>query len=210
MRTTIQLGNVTTRLAILDGVPGDPDNPASNAVNLSGNDGILAIAELDTPLMENGRLWAGYWQYSADFERPFDLTVGDGNAGWYIGAERQFELGTRSAAAYLRYGQADENFNPVESFVGLGLVVDAPFRNRPDDQVGVSMALARVGGLYRAALSGSGIGPQSHETVWEITYRAQINEWFALQPDIQLVQNPAASSTLENAWIVGLRVHFAY
>jgi carbohydrate-selective porin OprB len=38
-----------------------------------------------------------------------------------------------------------------------------------------------------------------------MTYQAQINEYLVLQPDIQYVQNPAASASLDDAWVFGLR-----
>lgn len=67
VRTEIRFGNATTRFALLDGLPGAPDNPASNAVDLGGSDGALIVGEIETPLRNNGRLWAGYWQYTAEF-----------------------------------------------------------------------------------------------------------------------------------------------
>lgn len=209
VRAQVEFDSVTARVAILDGVPGDPDNPASNAIDLGGDDGILAVGEVEI-LTQNGRLWAGYWHYSADFERLDDSTVGDGNDGWYIGVEQQLKLCGRSVSAYVRYGEADESFNPIKSFIGFGVVMDAPLMNRPGDQLGLGIATARVGDPYKAALSDAGIGPKSHETAWELTYRAKINEKLALQPNIQFVQNPAASSTLEDAWVIGLRVQITY
>ena len=61
-----------------------------------------------------------------------------------------------------------------------------------------------------SALADSGAGARSHETVWELTYRAQMNEHFALQPDVQFVQYPSATSSLDNAWVIGLRLQLAY
>jgi len=210
VRAEFQLGNVTTRFVLLDGVPGDPDHSDSNAIDLSSNDGVLAVGEIETPSSNHGRLWAGYWHYTADAERPFDQTVQDGNNGWYIGAEREFKIGTRTAAGYLRYGRADSGFNPVETFLGLGIVVNAPLSHRPDDQLGLGVAIAKTGNPYQTAFSNAGFDAESHETAWELTYRAQINESFALQPDIQFVQNPASASTLDNAWIIGIRMQIAY
>ena len=210
VRAEVKVGDVTTRVALLDGVPGDPEDPTSNAINLSSSDGVLAVGEIDIPLYRNGRLWVGYWRYSADVESPFGMTVRNGNDGWYIGAEGRLQLGERSVAGYLRYGEADEKFNPIRSFVGLGLVMDAPFEDRPDDQFGIGIAFASVGSPYKAAITDEGMGAKSHETAWELTYRAQINDSLALQPNIQFVHNPAATSLIDDAWIVGLRVQIAF
>lgn len=183
VRVQFQSRNLTARLAVLDGFPGDPDRPTSNAIDIDIGDGALIVAEVDAPLVGDSRLWAGYWIHSTKFERPFDQLVRDGNASWYIGAERQYKLAHRNAAAYIRYGQANENFNPIKYFVGLGAVLDSPFKNRPNDQVGLGMAMAGLGAPYKNMLNMTGYRAESRETILELTYRTEINEYLALQPD---------------------------
>ena len=210
LRAEIDIGELTTRFALLDGVPGNPDNPASNAIDLSSNDGVLAVGEIDIAVAGSGRLWAGYWRYSADFDRPYAPGRSNGNDGWYIGGEQQFSLGDRTAAWYLRYGEADQNFYPVERFVGGGFVVNAPFAHRQNDQFGLGIAIAIVGDPYKELLNNSGAGAEPRETIWELTYRAQINDQLALQPDIQYIQGPSSSAAIEDSLVLGLRFEIAY
>lgn len=210
VRVEYQTRNLVARLAVLDGVPGDPDDPTSNAIDIGGNDGTLSVAELEAPLTDAARLWGGYWRYSADFDRLTDGGAADGNDGWYIGAEADFTLGAKNGAGFLRYGRANASFNPVETFIGLGAVITSPMASRPDDQLGLSIAVAGLGAPYKAILNEAGGVAPSHEIIWELTYRSQINRFLALQPDIQYVQNPAGAALLDDVWVVGLRVQLDF
>lgn len=209
VRGAVETNAFTARVAVLDGVPGDPDDPSSSRIDLGGGDGALVVGEVDAPLDE-GRLWAGYWRYTADFERPFGSGATDGNHGWYVGAERAFELGARQVSAFVRYGQANEELNPLEDYLGAGIVMEGVLPARPYDSLGVAVASAGAGDAYRRFLEDAGEGAASRETTWELTWRAPINEHLVLQPDVQWVQNPAASDAHEDALVAGLRFEVSW
>lgn len=206
LRAAYQTESFALRGAVLDAVPGDPDDAASNAIRLDSDDGYLAIAEVDIAVKASGRLWAGYWRYSSAFEQPFTQGPPLHNDGWYVGAENRFSIGPLSAAGFVRYGRADERINTVRDYTGIGIRIDGMFASRPDDQLGIAVASARAGDPYRRASSDLGIYSQRRETTWEMTYRVQLNEHLVLQPDIQFVQHPSMAAHLDNAWIIGLRV----
>lgn len=210
LRGAFETDAFSARLAVLDGEPGDPDDPASYKIDLGGEDGVLTVAEIDVPMSEAIRLWAGYWRYSGEFERVDGSGPTNGNDGWYIGAERRFSIGSRSASGFVRYGQADERLNTLRDYIGAGLVIDAPFASRPDDQLGLALASAGAGDPYRNSLSQAGENAQHRETNLELSYRAQINEHLAIQPDIQFVRNPSASNVLEDALVLGIRFEISY
>lgn len=210
LRGAVKFDPLTIRVAVLDAVPGNPDDSTSNEIDLNSDDGYLTIAELDVPITKSARLWAGYWRYSAEFERPFNTGSSNGNDGWYVGGEHQFRIGSRSAAWFVRYGQADEQLNKLKDYTGFGIVIDGPLVARAGDEFGIAVASARAGGPYRNSLNRVGVGAERRETTWEMTYRAQISEHLVLQPDIQYVQNPSVSKELDNALVVGLRFEIVY
>ena len=72
---------------------------------------------------------------------------------------------------------------------------------RPDDQIGVSVAMARCGADFRAANNA-----QSHETAIEFTYVLPIADRLQIQPDFQYILNPGADPDLENALVLGIRL----
>jgi porin len=60
--------------------------------------------------------------------------------------------------------------------------------------------------LNRASRSGI----PDYEAVVELTYRAQLTPWFALQPDVQWVIHPGATGTLDDALVLGLRAQVSF
>ncbi len=201
------------QFAVLDGVPGDPDDPGSNEIDLSGDDGALVVAEFGWTANEWRKLAVGAWAYTADFDRlastggPQD----DGNNGWYAFADRTVWQGTSAmAAAYLRAGRAEDRFNPFDTYVGLGTSLTGFAASRPDDEVGVAVATTFTGNEYERARRLEDLDTDDYETSIELTYRAPITDWLTLQPDIQYIINPGVDPALDNALVISLRFELSF
>ena len=177
---------------------------------MDDDDGILTVAELDLSYSRSARLWLGYWRYSAEFERPYGVGSSRGNDGWYIGSESSFQLGSRAAAAFIRFGMANEDLNALSSYIGVGAVISGPFATRPADQFGFAVASARGGDPYRDYLDRTGAGAGRRETSWELTYQLQLNGHLLIQPNIQYIQNPSVATLLDDVWAVGCRFQIRY
>lgn len=210
IRGAIHVDSITARIAVLDAVPGNPDDASSNRVALDDDDGILTVAELDLSYSRSARLWLGYWRYSAEFERPYAAGSSRGNDGWYIGNESSFQLGSRAAAWFVRFGMANEDLNSLSSYIGVGAVISGPFAARPADQLGFAVASARGGDPYRDYLDRTGAGAGRRETSWELTYQLQLNGHLLIQPNIQYVQNTSVATLLDDVWVVGCRFQIRY
>lgn len=206
LRAAFQAESFTIRAAILDAVPGDPDDSSSNKIRLDSDEGWLTIAEIDIPVTEASRLWAGYWRYTAEFEQPFGDGPDKPNDGWYVGYESRFSIGSHAASGFVRYGQAEDRVNLLRDYAGAGIRLEGLFASRPEDQIGVAVASAGAGGAYRDFLARQGEDPGQRETTWELTYLATVNEHFAVQPNIQYVQDPSIAGYTDDAWVVGLRL----
>lgn len=198
------------RLAIIDGVPGNPGDPASNEIDLGGDDGVLTIAELDVNVDEHWRIWSGAWRYSADFDRLRGSGVDNDNRGLYIGAEWDGEVDGRPIGWFVRYGVANDDINPVKAYLGAGVAIGAPFKSRPHDHLGASFAQAFAGSPYRQLLVDDGLVATRSERILEITYRAVVGDWLALQPNMQFIAHPSATRTIDNALVLGLRFELAW
>lgn len=210
LRAAMKFGSATARVVVLDGVPGDPSDLASDEIELSNKDGALTVAEIDLPYADLARLWLGYWWYSAEVETVSGSGFGHGNDGWYVGSESGFRLGSLAANWFVRFGQADERFNVLSSYVGLGAVIVGPVEARPADQLGIAVASARAGDLYRDHVRRMCEGASRRETTWELTYQVQVNEHLVIQPDTQYVRNPSVSPVLDDAWVAGCRFQLRY
>lgn len=108
--------------------------------------------------------------------------------------------------AWLRYGFADNtDINFLKSYLGVGLVYTGFFSVRPQDQSGIGIATAFIGGAAKSAARRDGEPVARAETSIELTYRAQINDWLAIEPDLQCVVNPGIVGGLRDAFVIGLR-----
>lgn len=194
------------RYALLDAVPGDPDDSSATvAIELGDGEGVLHALEIDHRFAAGPRLALGGWLYSEEFDRigAAGASRDDGNGGLYAFADvpvRRADDGGPGVDAFVRYGIADEDFNPLDRYFGAGVVLSGFSARRPDDQIGLAVASARAGDPFRAA------GAESHETTWELSYSAPITDWLRLQPDLQYVRNPGLDPALENTLVIGVRV----
>lgn len=208
---------------VLDGVPGDPDNPRGTHIQFNDGDGALRVFEVgyipgktkDGEQALADKYAVGTWSYTSRFEDLVDVDAGDdplmrkGNKGFYVLAERTLHRGTRNpdshADGFIRYGRADADFNQFSSYFQTGLVFSGMVAGRSEDQFAVSYSTARTGGKHRLAASIAGAEATSHESVWEATYRAHVAPWLSVQPNIQYVINPGADAQIKNATVLGIR-----
>lgn len=192
------------RAAMLDGVPGNPDRPKRTTVRLGKGNGALLIGEVDAPVA-GGRLLFGHWRYTASFD-THDGGRDDGNAGFYVRGEAPLlSDDDRELAAFFRLGTAGGRFNMFDRFASAGIKLAGFVPNRADDEIGLAVAAAFTSRGYRLA-NGAG----DSEVVGELTYRAQLTPWFALQPNIQYVGNPGADPAISDALVVGLRGEMSF
>lgn len=206
------------QFAVLDGVPGDPDDPQSNEIDLSSEDGALLVAELGYVDDNWRKLGVGIWNYTADFE-PLTAPDGpqdDGNRGWYAIADRYLWRGPDAdegpvVAGFLRIGRAAGRYNPIQNYVGSGLTLGGFSGTRPDDEMGLAVSVGMNGSDYRDAQRDlEGLATNKAETTIEFTYRAPINGWLTLQPDIQYVMNPGTDPELDDSLVIALRFELGF
>ncbi len=208
------------RLAVLDGVPGDPDRPRRTTVRLSGEDGVLLIGEADYQ-RGDWRIIAGGWGYTA---QAVDLVASEaageevggpgGNRGGYLRGEwtmwRDPARQGRTLSGFARVGFADRRYNEFSRFYGVGLVATGLSAARPDDQLGISVARAVAGQPARTVATVSGSEIEHAETSLELTWRAPITDWLTLQPDLQYIINPGLDPLASNAVTFGFRFELAW
>ncbi len=206
--------DITLQAAVLDAVPGDPNRFSKTIVDLSSSEGALAVFEAN--YVKNGtKLAGGYWFYTADFD---DLLVTDamgmplrhdGNDGFYLLAEQKvFSKQAdpdQGLSVFARYGRAEDEINQFDSYFGFGGSYTGLIPGRDEDQLGFAFAMAQNGDPFKQAQASAGSPVDDREIILELTYRAQVTPWLALQPDIQYVFNPGTDPTLSDSLVVGLR-----
>ena len=222
--------NVVWRAAVLDGAP--VNRPGDGTRVFAPGDGALIVAEVallsrpDTvsiprqrrfvigrggPRPYAGKLAIGAWYYTARFSDLVDTLPGGasvrhrGSGGAYLIGD----LSVRSVTAFAQLGLGDGRVNQIGGYLGGGLTLSAPFRNRAQDALGFAVAAARNGSHYEHAQIEAGT-PAAGETTLELTYLAQLAPWLAVQPDVQYVIHPGGTRATPNAVVPGLRIALAH
>jgi porin len=190
----------TGRLAVLDGVPGDPDHPRTFVVaKLAPEDGALTIGQVDYRWSETGRLAIGLWRYS--LSRPtLDGVTARHDQGFYMEAESALP-GSTHWTGWLRFGRAAGSMQQVDGYWGGGVTGKGLLPGRKDDRLGLAFARASISAL---ATSVSGL-PRA-ETSFELSYQYKLSTLLALQPDAQYLRHPAATAHAPDALVLGLRL----
>ncbi len=94
-----------------------------------------------------------------------------------------------------------ENRADMPIFVNGGLLFNAPFESRADDVICFGVAYGKFSDKYVGEKSGS------YETVFELNYKAQINRFMFVQPNVQYILNPNGGEH-SDALVLGVQFGF--
>jgi porin len=192
----------TFRLAVFDGVPGDPADPRRFVtVRLRPGDGALISAQVDYHLSDKARIALGAWQYSRPLPQVAQPTTSALDHGIYAAIEGPLP-GQDRISGWLRIGYAAGNVQPIRSYFGAGVVVKAPLPRRPDDRLGFALARASV------SADNAGLPLVGAETSLEATYQFKVSDGLALQPESQYIFRPSGRSDARDGFAFGLRLIF--
>jgi porin len=207
------------RVALLDGVPGDPNSPTRNRIRFGSHDGLLAVTELARSGARLHKLAVGAWAYTDRFDEIASSSSEDGsesrrgNNGYYAIAEGQLYAERDDSAqglnAFVRLGSANDRINRFGDFVGGGFVYTGALPNRAADRLGIAVASVGNGDSYRRAQLIDGAATDSRETTLEVSYRFGVTEWLTFQTSVQHVSNPDTAPDLRDAVAFALRFELA-
>lgn len=205
--------------AAFDGVPGDPDNPRGTHVQFKAGEGALLIAEGGVSLGDGtlpGKLALGAWRYTVRADDLLDMDA-DGNplkrpdAGAYLMFDYPVARWdeARGVNAFWRGGVANADVNQFRSATNFGITVRGPLGSRPRDLFGIGIATERNGAKFRQTMRLSGQPAPSSEVSLEISYRAVLAHWLAIQPSVQFLRNHGEPA-LASASVVGVRMELSF
>lgn len=202
-------GGWTVKAGAFDGLPGDLDRPRRNVFRVSTSDGAVLAAETAWTRGEGPRVALGAWAHTRWGGQDVRTSDPPRAAGVYGIADVPLGAnGGSSLDSFVRAGVAKDG--EIGGYLGAGLVWTGPLQSREADRVGVAIGLVRLSGRYRRAQAELGQTLEWGEAHAELTYRAQLTPWAALQPSLQYIRNPGATPGVRDAWVVGLRVQVAW
>lgn len=144
----------------------------------------------------------GGWRHTGSFARIDRPEAPPVRGNWSIYGVADLDLGHRASARnigfFARGAVAQADRNPVPFYVDAGVVVKAPFTGRPNDAAGLGWSLT---GLARTPITRR---RPAAEQVVELSYSAAFGKHVSLQPNVQLVIDPA-NGNRRSALVTGLR-----
>ncbi|MCA8970296.1 MAG: carbohydrate porin [Planctomycetes bacterium] len=153
----------------------------------------------------SGRAALGVWHHTAKFTE-FGGGQSDGSTGGWLTVEQQFvrenpdrEEDSQGLYGFVTFGIADENVATFARTLAIGASWVGPLPSRDDDSIGLA--------IFHADLSDEpGSGTPRDETVFELTYKAQLTPAIILKPDLQFIRNPGGAAGVRDALAGLLRI----
>lgn len=213
--------------ALLDGIPNDPDQPKHTRIRFEDGDGSFQIGEIgwlpeaaNEEFKGHAKLAFGLWNYTAHEENLVDTAYADTTGAFRMRSHRQHggyllgertlmrlsEDGERYLTGFARYTWGDARSYELKNSLNLGVHVKGALAARPDDILGLAWTRAGTSSEFRQATRIYGDSPTHSESIWELTYRAQLTPYLAIQPNAQWVRNPGGTVGPNDAKLIGVRL----
>ncbi len=177
-----------------------------------------------------GYLKAGAWFQTGAYADALTIETDAGNSGYYAIVDqllfREARPSGRSAPAGMPQSPGNDYYeglgffhriaftppgrNFVDFYLDTGLTYKGLLPGRGQDTAGVGFAYAQPSNGGRELLTDAGFSPAGAEMGLEFTYQAAVTPWFIVQPDLQFIVNPGATSDLGNALVIGCRASLAF
>ncbi|MCP4266694.1 MAG: carbohydrate porin [Candidatus Brocadiaceae bacterium] len=203
---------------ISDGDPGK--NDCGLHWTLDSKEGFLSFYELgynfgdkeDSQTMP-GTYKFGWWYHTDEFDDVRDMDASgnplehSGNYGVYFIADQMLlpGKGEKGLGAFFQVGWVPEDRNQVDFYIGGGIHYRGLIPSRDDDVFGLAFAHASISDDLRDVEK-----MDRHETAIEATYKAQVFPFLTVQPGVQVIFNPGADPSLDNALVSILRVQINF
>jgi porin len=203
-----------------------------------------ALGDMATPDQKDGlpgMYKLGFWYDTAKYpDQRFDASgvslatsatgipaMHQGNYSFYAVADQTIwqpdPQDPQSVAVFIRPMWAPDDRNAIDFSVNAGVNLKAPLPGRDDDTFGVGYGLAHVSSRLAAldgdlTAAGSPTIKQTQEQFIEVTYQAQVAQWWQVQPDVQYVFNPGAgeynpnnvAEKVKDELVLGVRTNITF
>ena len=203
---------------VFDGTGGNPKHPGVNDVLINKNIGALTIGEVDYAPVARTKIIAGALYYTGKFDLQ-NQTLANGSprrtygteAGYVGGNTRLYtQEGKRGLDGFAEVAFSDPSVNQIDRSLSAGLTYTGPLSVRPDDKVGFVTNISSNGDAYMKSQVAAGTPANRTETNFEMTYRAPINEWLTVQPDVQYWIHPGFNPAEKNDLMVGVQFQIGH
>ncbi|OGN55664.1 MAG: hypothetical protein A3D96_01040 [Chlamydiae bacterium RIFCSPHIGHO2_12_FULL_44_59] len=116
-------------------------------------------------------------------------------------------LSTRGLTSFISLLLAPKNRNLFPFYFDAGLQYRGLFPGRPDDYLSLGYIYGKYSSTQARVQRSEGKEAENFETVWELSYWAQINQWFYITPDLQYIVHPRGLH-IPNAFVIAAQIGF--
>lgn len=208
---------------VMEGEPGNADNPHGTQINLDDDEGVLLVGEIGfTPGVTDAgafnKFALGVWQYSQSFDDQLEVDAGgnpiprDSEGIYALSSYRFYEDETtgQNFGAFLRGGVGDGDTAQTKWSYTAGVVAGGWVPNRPEGEFGLGMSQAQNSDKHMDVVAAAGEASDRRETGLEFYYRDTIIPGLILQPDVQYIINPGTNPEVDNAMAFALRAALTF
>lgn len=207
--------NSYLQAAILDGVPGDPNNLRGTQVHFRRDDGFLIVTELGyiPEGSENGydKLAVGLWRYTELFDDLAELDDASNptkkhSQGIYGLFSYQFYKAPgsdKTLGFFSRGGVGDGKVSQVLWSYATGLVANGWIPNRSAAELGFGISESHNDSKYVQSVLNANGETRRNEFGLEAYYRDVVYPGVSVEPDLQYIVNPGTTPSIKNAFAAG-------
>ena len=161
-----------------------------------------------------GKYAVGLWRYSKPPPGQYAVDAdgqpaqGHSQGGYVLAENTLFGLGEkgRDVSAFARYSWSNGLATAIDRTWNVGVRVRGPLASRPDDVLVIGAVYGGLSSGYRSTQAADGSLTAASENVLEITWRAAITRYFAVQPVAQWIRHPGGGADTERATVLGVRM----
>ncbi len=214
------INGIILKFAILDAVPSDPVNTTGTSVLLRESEGALLVSEIS--VSKTGDNAEALLDRGVNEETPFRLVLGgwkytEERTGWLGDAESDHgvyafgEITLQNRLSFFgRAGAANRDINRYNYYLGAGLNFSGVLKNRPEDILGLAVALPINSDDFVLVEERRGNDFSQNELNIELTYLMNISEHVSLKFDAQYIQHPNQAPDIDDAFVIGIRSMFGF
>ncbi|MCU0812526.1 MAG: carbohydrate porin [Thiobacillaceae bacterium] len=161
-----------------------------------------------------GKYAVGLWRYSKPPPGQYAVDAdgepaqGHSQGGYVLAENTLFGLGEkgRDVSAFARYSWSNGLATAIDRTWNVGVRVRGPLASRPDDVLVFGAIYGGLSSGYRSTQAAGGNLTASSENVLEVTWRAALTRYFAVQPVAQWIRHPGGGADAERATVFGVRL----